>query len=51
MPGRAAQDGQVMVESSDEMWSLEKGPENHFSILALSIHEQYEKAKRYDTER
>ena len=28
---------------------LEKGTANHFSILALSIHEQYEKAKRYMT--
>ena len=30
---------------------LEKGTANHFSILALKPHEQYEKAKRYDTER
>ena len=29
---------------------LEKGMANHFSILALRIHE-YEKAKRYNTER
>ena len=25
MPGRATQDGQVMVESSDKMWSTEEG--------------------------
>jgi len=30
---------------------LEKGMANHFSILALRTHEQYEKAKGYDTER
>ena len=30
---------------------LEKGMANHFSILALKTHEQYEKAKIYDTER
>jgi len=30
---------------------LEKIMENHFSIIALKLHEQYEKLKRYDTER
>ena len=35
MPGRAAQDGQVMVESSDKIWSTEKGIANHISSLAL----------------
>ena len=35
MPCKATQDGQVMVESSDKMWSTEKGMANHFSILAL----------------
>ena len=30
---------------------LEKGIANHFNILALKPHEQYEKAKRQDTER
>ena len=30
---------------------LEKGMANRFSILALRTREQYEKAKRYDTER
>ena len=30
---------------------LEKAMANHFSILALRAPEQYEKAKRYDTER
>ena len=31
----ATHDGQVVVERSDRMWSLEKGMANHFSILAL----------------
>ena len=29
------QDGRVMVERSDRMWSTEKGMANHFGILAL----------------
>ena len=41
----ATQDGWVMVESLTECGPLEKGMANHFSILALSSHEQYEKAK------
>ena len=40
---RATQDGQVIVESSDKMWSTGEGNANHFSILALRAHEQYEK--------
>ena len=44
MQCRATQDEQVRVESSDKMLSTGEG--NGFSI-----HEQYEKAKRYDTER
>ena len=47
----ATQDGWVMVERSDRMWSTGEGNANHFSILALRAHEQYEKAKMYDTER
>ena len=31
----ATQDGRVMVERFDRMWSLEKGMANHFHILAL----------------
>ena len=31
----ATQDGRVMVERSDRMWSMEKGMANHFSILAF----------------
>ena len=52
IPCRATQDGWVMVESSDKTWSIggRMGMANHFSILALKPHEQYEKAKRYDTE-
>ena len=30
---------------------LEKAMENHFSILVWKSHEQYERVKRYDTER
>ena len=51
MPCGATQDGKVMVERSDRMWSTGKGMANHFSILALKPHEQYVKAKIYDTER
>ena len=32
-------------------WSTGEGMTNHLSILALRPHEQYEKAKKYDTER
>ena len=31
----ATQDGRVMVERSDRMWSTGEGNGNHFSILAL----------------
>ena len=42
----ATQDGRVMVERDlIECGPLEKGMTNHFSILALRTHEQYEKAK------
>ena len=33
------------MESSDKMWSTGEGNANHFSILALRAHEQYEKQK------
>ena len=39
--------GTVLTKGSP----LEKGMANHFSILSLITHEQYEKAKGYDTER
>ena len=45
MPCRATQEGQVMVESSDKVGSLEKIMENHFSILAWEPQKQYEKAR------
>ena len=32
-----------MVERSDRMWSTGEGMANHFSILALRTHEQYER--------
>ena len=31
----ATQDGRVMAERSDRMWSIGEGKANHFSILAL----------------
>ena len=40
---RATQDGWVMVERSDRMWFTGEPMANHFSILALRPHEQYEK--------
>ena len=43
---RAIQDGRVIVESSEKMWSTDG--ENGKS-LQYSSHKQYEKAKRYDT--
>ena len=43
MPCRATQDGQLIVESSDKHGPLEMGMANHFSVLALRTHEQYEK--------
>ena len=48
---RATQDGRVMWRGLTECDPLEKGMASHFSILALRTHEQYEKAKRYDTGR
>ena len=47
MPCRATQNKQVMVESSDKTWDA--GEWNGKS-LQYSCQEQYEKAKRYDTE-
>ena len=34
---QSTQDGWVMMESSDKMWSTGEGNGNHFSILALRI--------------
>ena len=51
-PRRATQDGQVMVESSDKIWSTGKGNGKTTSVfLPWESREQCEKAKRYDTER
>ena len=46
MPPRATQNGWVMLEGADEMWSTGKGKPLQYS---WESHEQYEKAKRYDT--
>ena len=43
---RATQGSQVMVGGLTKRSQLENGMANHFSILALRTHEQYEKAKR-----
>ena len=44
MPRRATQDGQIMVNSSDKMWST--GEENGKPFqYSWEPHEQYEKAK------
>ena len=44
MPCGAAQDGQVMVERSDRMWSTGEG--NGKPLQWFEQYEQYEKAKR-----
>ena len=40
MPCGATQDGRVMVERSDRMWSTGEGNSKPFSILALRTHEK-----------
>ena len=45
-PRRTGHSGVLMKHSP-----LQKEMANHFGILAMRIHEQYEEAKRYDTER
>ena len=48
---RATQDGQVMVESADKMWSTGEGEslQTTSAFLPWEPHEQYAKAKMYDT--
>ena len=46
MPGRATQDGGVIVESYDKMWSTGEGNGKPLQYSCLENHEQYEKAKR-----
>ena len=48
---RATQDGQVMVEMSDRMWSTQEGNGKPLQHSCLEDHEQYEEAKRCDSER
>ena len=45
------QDGWVIVESSDKMWSTGGGNGNHSSIFAARTHEQYDKEKIFNTGR
>ena len=48
----ATQDGWVMVESSDKTWSTGEGNGKPLQYSCHEKpHEQYEKVKRYDTER
>ena len=52
MPCRITQDRWVMVENSDKMWSTGEGNGKPLQHSCLeNPHEQYEKAKRQDTER
>ena len=51
MPCRASQDEQVMVSSSDKVWSTGEGNAKPLQDSCLAPHEQYEKAKINDTER
>ena len=53
MPCGATQDGWIMVECSDKVWSTGEGNVKplQYSCFGNPIHEQYEKAKRQDTER
>ena len=49
MPCRAAQDIQVIVESSDKMWSTGGGNGKvTIPVFLWEPHEQCDKAKRYD---
>jgi len=52
MPCRATQDGQVMVESSDKIWSTGEGngKELQYSCLENSM-ESMKRQKEKDTER
>ena len=52
MPSRANQDGRVMVESSDKMWSTGEGNDKplQYSCLENSI-DSMKRQKDYDIER
>ena len=50
MPCRATQDGKVMVESSDKIWSTERECQTTLVFLPQEI-PQYEKAKKEHTRR
>ena len=50
MPRRATQDGRVMVESSDKMWSTGEGNGKPSVFLPWEPHEQYEKANTQNRE-
>ena len=46
MTCRDTQDGQVIVESSDKMWSTGKGNDKPLQYSCLENHEQNEKANK-----
>ena len=45
MPCKATQDGRVMMESSDKMWSAGEGNGKPLQFLPWEPHEQYEKSR------
>ena len=49
MPQGATQERQDTVKGSDKIGPLEEEMVSPPSILAMRTHEQYSKAKRYDT--
>ena len=51
MPCRATQDGQTMVEISENLVHWKRDWQTTSAFLLWEPHEQYEEAKRYDTER
>ena len=53
MPCRDNQDGQVMVESSDEMWSTREGYGKplQYSYPENPMNSMKRQKKKYDTER
>ena len=49
MPRRATQDGQVMVETSDKMWSTGEGNGKPLQYSCLENPMNSKKKQRYDT--
>ena len=52
MPGRARQDGRVIMKTSDKTWSTGEGNGNPTPVFLFGeSHRQHERAKRSDTRR